>query len=141
MLALSSQPQPLAIAAHAQLARTSVSALSLTLASSAFAASTSAASAPTASSDVTCSHDQLLALLEESSPDASNHRATYEPSQRPGVGRSGPAAAGGEVLLVHRDSGGVQALLRLQSAERVPRRHHPAPARHRRSGPEGLNSQ
>ena len=57
MLALSSQPQPFAIAAHAQLARTSVSALSLTLASSAFAASTSAASAPTASSDVTCSHD------------------------------------------------------------------------------------
>ena len=143
MLALSSQPQPLAIAAHAQLARTSVSALSLTLASSAFAASTSAASAPTASSDVTCSHDQLLALLEESSPDGygSNHRAAYEPSQRPGVGRSGTAAAGGEVLLVDRDSGGVQALLRLQSAERVPRRHHPAPARHRRSGPAGLNSQ
>ena len=70
----------------------------------------------------------LLALLEECSPDASNHRATYEPGQRPGVRRSGPAATLGEVFLVHRDGFGVQALLRLQSAERMPRRHHPAPA-------------
>ena len=83
MLALSSQPQPFAIAAHAQLARTSTSALWLTLASSAFAASTSAASAPTASSDVTCSHDHCwhswknaALILRKRSPN--DHRETND---------------------------------------------------------------